>query len=66
MEIIVNGDARTLKDDIKLGELLDALGLREKVMAAAVNMEIVKQEQWDTHELHNEDRVELLDFVGGG
>lgn len=66
MEIIVNGDARTVKDDIKLGELLDALGLREKVMAAAVNMEIVKQEQWDTHELHNEDRVELLDFVGGG
>jgi len=66
MEIIVNGDARTVKDDIKLGELLDALGLRDKVMAAAVNMEVVKKERWDTHELHNEDRVELLDFVGGG
>ena len=66
MEILINGDARTGKDDIRLGELLDALGLREKVMAAAVNMEVVKKEQWDTYELHNEDRVELLDFVGGG
>jgi len=66
MEIIVNGDTRTVKDDIRLGELLDALGLRDKVMAAAVNMEVVKKERWDTHELHNEDRVELLDFVGGG
>lgn len=66
MEIMINGDARTVRDDIRLGELLDALGLRDKVMAAAVNMQIVKKEQWDTHELHNEDRVELLDFVGGG
>lgn len=66
MDIIINGDARTVKEDIKLGELLEELGLKEKVMAAAVNMEIVKQEQWDVHELHNGDRVELLDFVGGG
>ncbi len=66
MEIIINGETRTVKEDIRLGELLDALGLRDKVMAAAVNMEVVKKEQWDTRELHNEDRVELLDFVGGG
>ncbi len=66
MEILINGDARTVKDDVRLGELIDALGLRDKVMAAAVNMEVVKKEHWDTHELHNEDRVELLDFVGGG
>jgi sulfur carrier protein len=66
MEIIINGDARTVKEDTRLGQLLDELGLKEKVMAAAINMEIVKQELWDTHELHNGDRLELLDFVGGG
>ena len=66
MEIIINGETRTVKDDTKLGELLEALGLKDKVMAAAVNMEIVKQELWGTHELHNNDRLELLDFVGGG
>lgn len=66
MEIIINGDARTVKEDTQLGQLLEELGLKEKVMAAAINMEIVKQEQWDVHELHDGDRVELLDFVGGG
>jgi len=40
--------------------------VKEKVMAAAVNMEIVKKEQWPEHELHEGDRVELLHFVGGG
>jgi len=66
MEIVINGETRTVKEDTRLGELLEAMGLKDKVMAAAVNMEIIKQELWDTHELHNNDRLELLDFVGGG
>lgn len=66
MEIIINGETRTVKEETKLGRLLDELGLSEKVMAAAINMEIVKQEQWETHEMHDGDRLELLDFVGGG
>jgi len=66
MEIIINGETRTVKEETRLGRLLEELGLTEKVMAAAVNMEIVKQEQWDVHELHDGDRLELLDFVGGG
>lgn len=66
MEIIINGETRTVKDETKLGGLLDELGLLEKVMAAAINMEIVKQAQWPSHPLHDGDRLELLDFVGGG
>jgi sulfur carrier protein len=37
-----------------------------KVMAAAVNMEIVKQNDWDKCVLNDGDKLELLDFVGGG
>lgn len=66
MEIIINGETRTVKEETKLGTLLEEMRLKEKVMAAAVNMEIVKQEQWDVHALHDGDRLELLDFVGGG
>ena len=66
MEIIINGETRTVKEETRLETLLEELGLKEKVMAAAVNMEIVKQEQWETRELHDGDRLELLDFVGGG
>ena len=46
--------------------LLKELSLEGKVMAAAVNMEIVKQDSWHTHVLQDEDKLELLDFVGGG
>jgi len=66
MTIIVNGQERTIKEGATLLELLKALDLEGKVMAAAVNMEIVKQDSWGEHKLHESDKLELLDFVGGG
>jgi len=49
-----------------LEKVLQELGLTGKVMAAAVNMEIVKQDKWGTRMLKDMDKLELLDFVGGG
>ncbi len=66
MTVIVNGNERTIEEGATLLALLKQLGLEGKVMAAAVNMEIVKQDQWDQHKLVDNDKLELLDFVGGG
>ena len=66
MNIIVNGETREFKGESTLLEILKELSLEGKVMAAAVNMEIVKQDSWDTHRLNDGDKLELLDFVGGG
>lgn len=66
MRVIINGIAKDFQSEIDLLTLISELGLEDKVMAAAVNMEIVKQENWKAHKLHEEDKVELLDFVGGG
>ncbi len=66
MTIIVNGNERTIEEGATLLELLKKLDLEGKVMAAAINMEIVKQDQWDSHKLVDNDKLELLDFVGGG
>jgi sulfur carrier protein len=64
--VIVNGETRTLDQAATMLKLIEALQLEGKVMAAAVNMQIVKQDQWGSHELKEGDKVELLDFVGGG
>ncbi|MBA1432333.1 MAG: sulfur carrier protein ThiS [Epsilonproteobacteria bacterium] len=66
MKIIVNGQEKEFKENITLQELLEALSLEGKVMAAAVNMNIVKQDEWQNYILHEGDKLELLDFVGGG
>ncbi len=66
VKIIINGNEKECKESITLAELLSELSLEGKVMAAAVNMEIVKQDSWSKHQLHEGDKLELLDFVGGG
>lgn len=66
MVIFVNGKELEFADAITLGALIESLSLDGKVMAAAVNMEIVKQDRWSGHRLNDGDKIELLDFVGGG
>lgn len=66
MQVKVNGELRVIKEGSTLHALIYSLGLEAKVMAAAVNMEIVKQDAWDKAVLKEADVIELLDFVGGG
>ncbi len=66
MKLIINGEIKEFSENVTLENVLKELGLTDKVMAAAVNMEIVKQNQWATYTLTDNDKLELLDFVGGG
>ncbi len=66
MKLIVNGQEKTFTTGVTLAQVLTELQLDGKVMAAAVNMEIVKQEDWKTYQPKDGDKLELLDFVGGG
>ena len=66
MQIIVNGEEKTYDDNTTLEEVINTLGLGDKVMASAVNMEIVKKDKWSECILKDNDKLELLEFVGGG
>ena len=66
MTIIVNGESRDFPDKMTLSSLMRELDIKVKVMAAAVNMEVVKKSDWDNRVLVDGDKVELLHFVGGG
>jgi len=66
MKVIINGQTRELDEGISISSALKELSLEGKVMAAAINMEIVKQDNWNNHKLKDGDKLELLDFVGGG
>ena len=66
MTVIVNGETKEYTTKMTLLEMMKDLNIVDNVMAAAVNMNIVKQDIWDTHTLNDGDKVELLDFVGGG
>jgi len=66
MELIINGEQRKVQDSSSLQEIITELQIEDKVMACAVNMEIVKKEAWNTFIPKENDKIELLQFVGGG
>lgn len=66
MIIIINGEEKEFESNLTLSDVLKKLSLDGKVMAAAINMQIVKQDMWDKQKFNDGDKLELLDFVGGG
>lgn len=66
MQIKVNGEIREMAEGSSMLDLIRSLGVEERVMASALNMEIVKKDAWETTLLKEGDTIELLDFVGGG
>jgi len=66
MNIIVNGDKMEVEENISIDQLIDFLGIRERTMATAVNMKIVKEWDWIGYTLNEDDKIEFLEFVGGG
>ncbi|WP_368029463.1 sulfur carrier protein ThiS [Arcobacter sp. s6] len=66
MTLIINGETKDFKDDFTLQNIITNLQIEDKVMAAAVNMNIVKKDDWNSFIPKNDDKIELLQFVGGG
>ena len=66
IQIVVNGEDKKIEENTTIQELLERLEIADKTMASAVNMDVVKKEQWDKHTLKEGDKVEFLHFVGGG
>ncbi|MDD2640585.1 MAG: sulfur carrier protein ThiS [Sulfurimonadaceae bacterium] len=66
MQLIINGETKEFDEGTSLQSVITALQIEDKVMAAAVNMQIVKKDDWSNFRLNDSDKLELLQFVGGG
>ncbi|MFW2379632.1 sulfur carrier protein ThiS [Aliarcobacter butzleri] len=66
MKLIINGENKEFTDNLTLSDIIKNLQVENKVMAAAVNMNIVKKPDWNSFIPKENDSIELLNFVGGG
>ena len=66
MTLIINGESRTLPSVSNVRELLTFLGVGENHVAVEVNRRIIRRREWEQTRLSNLDRVEIVQFVGGG
>ena len=66
MQLILNGSPKETEDGVTLGQFLKKLGLPEKGLAVERNLEIVPKSAYDSTHLEAGDRLEVIQFVGGG
>lgn len=65
MNITVNADEKVVSAST-VGALVDELGLSRQRIAVEVNLVIVSKKDYDTHPVCEGDKVEIVNFVGGG
>ena len=66
MNLTINGDERSLLKVETLSALVEQLGMKSDRVAIELNREIVPREQWPQTQLKDGDRLEIVQFVGGG
>ena len=66
MNIFVNGKIRSVKSPLLVQELLDLFDIDPQVIVVEIDQKIIDRNQYQTTLLKENNRVELIRFMGGG
>ena len=68
MILQVNGEAHTFADHapFTLAALIESLSMKPDRVAVELNRDIVPRDRWPETLLNDGDRLEIVQFVGGG
>jgi thiamine biosynthesis protein ThiS len=66
MTITINGETKELESEVNLSRLLELFSLPSQRVAVELNREVVRKSDWDATVVKDDDRIEIVHFVGGG
>ena len=66
MQIYINGEEREIAVETRMAALIEQLELTGKRIAVEVNEELIPRSTFDEHLIHANDRIEIINAVGGG
>jgi thiamine biosynthesis protein ThiS len=66
VNIILNGLPRTVANPLSIEIFLKEQGIESAHVVVEINKSIVPRNEFGTHEIHQNDAIEILRFVGGG
>ena len=66
MRVTINGEIKQLEGEVTLDRLLELFSLPSKRVAVELNREVVRKRDWVSTVVRDEDRIEIVHFVGGG
>lgn len=66
MNLTVNGNSKPFQDIFTVTDLLKSLQLPPETVVVELNTTIIQPDRYDSAKLAEDDRVEIIRFVGGG
>lgn len=66
MQVTINGESKTFSGPVTVEQMLSSVGLDPRKVAVERNLEIVPKSRYDTIEVVDGDRLEIVHFIGGG
>jgi thiamine biosynthesis protein ThiS len=66
LRVYINGESREISGTPSLAELISQLDLPAARIAIELNREVVRRNDWGGTVLREDDRIEIVHFVGGG
>jgi thiamine biosynthesis protein ThiS len=66
INIVLNGDERSVPPELSLKDLLEELALPTQRIAVELNKQVVRRSEWPSTVISDGDRLEVVHFVGGG
>jgi thiamine biosynthesis protein ThiS len=66
MKIFLNGEVREIASEMSLAQLLTFFDFPERRIAVELNREVVRKAEWTEKTVGEDDKIEVIHFVGGG
>ncbi|MDE7169453.1 MAG: sulfur carrier protein ThiS [Mucispirillum sp.] len=66
MNVMVNGFIYDFKENVSMEDIIEELKITNLNIIAEINGEIVRRRDFGNRKIGENDRVEIVQFVGGG
>ena len=66
IQIYINGKKKIINVNYNLNNILEDFSLQNKLVAIELNKEVVPKSKYKTKKINQNDRIEILELIGGG
>ena len=66
IQIYINGKKKNINSNYNLINIIEEYSLKNKLIAVEINQEVIPKSNYKTKKINKNDRIEILELIGGG
>ena len=66
IQIYINGKKKNINSNYNLINIIEEYSLKKKLIAIEINQEVIPKSNYITKKINKNDRIEILELIGGG